>query len=427
MKRYPIIIASFLMLSGSCNANSLCSPKDNNARILSAPSPNAIDPQWSNGSSFVGTGWSFYINDTVKSPTGLFAKGNLHGSRGGITQRDVYVLLSEWDCAEAGEEVTEGIERVDADPAEESTSPAAASTPEESLPQTFSVVTEKGRHVRLRVTQYGRMVMTSKRLRNLRGKDSANEDLHEYRMTYRFEPATRLPKEDGAAIGYEFFVPKIHRGDRLVVHYETSRPHEVSEGGTGWEDIDAPWVFTSSYSNSIRTAFTEFNGPQNTEHLGEWTAGLAVNGQVLVSRKFELFDPTGRAKAPGVVDVPESAAPLANLTGVWAHSSADCKLANSGALDKMTRFDSKQYQVVGICGNNFEYIQRAFSCESSDVKKTGDVLDVETSCRLKDYDPEKKRIHIKVRNADAVQFLDSDFEINGDYVRCSNSYLCNQN
>jgi hypothetical protein len=127
------------------------------------------------------------------------------------------------------------------------------------------------------------------------------------------------------------------------------------------------------------------------------------------------------------VDVPESAAPLANLTGVWAHSSADCKLATSGALDKMTRFDSKQYQVVGICGDNFEYIQRAFSCEGSDVRKIGDVLDVETSCRLKDYDPEKKRIHIQVRNADAVRFLDSDFEISGDYVRCSSSYLCNQN
>jgi len=240
------------MLSGTCSANSLCSPKDNNARILSAPSPNAIDPQWSGGSSFVGTGWSFYVNETVKSPTGLFAKGNLHGSRGGIAQNDVYVLLSEWDCAESGEEVTEGIERVDADPADESTSAPVASTPE----------------------------MTG---------------------------------------------------------------------------------------------------------------------------------------------------PLADLTGVWAHSSADCKLANGGALDKMTRFESKQYQVVGICGNNFEYLQRAFSCETSDVKKVGDVLDVETSCRLKDYDPEKKRIHVQVRSADAVRFLDSDFEISGDYVRCSRSYRCNQN
>lgn len=426
MKRYPIIIASFLTLSGTCSANSLCSPKDNNARILSAPSPNAIDPKWS-GDSFVGTGWSFYVNDTVKSPTGLFAKGNLHGSRGGIAQRDVYVLLSEWDCAEAGEEVTEGIERVDA-PAEESASPPAASTSvsEVSLPQSFPVVTEKGRRTWLRVTKFGRIVMASKRFQNTRGKDSSNETIREYRMTYRIEPASRLPKEDGAVMGYEFQLPRIRRGDRLVVHYKTSRPHEVAEGGTGWEDIDAPWPFDSSYSGSTRILFTEFRGPQNTENLGEWEVGLAVNGKTLVTRKFELFDPTGRAKPPGIVDVPESE-PLANLTGVWAHSSADCQLANSGALDKMTRFDSKQYQVVGICGNNFEYIQRAFSCEGSDVKKVGDVLDVETSCRLKDYDPEKKRIHIQVRNADTVRFLDSEFEINGDYVRCSSSYLCNQN
>ena len=187
------------------------------------------------------------------------------------------------------------------------------------------------------------------------GKDSPNEKIREYRLTYHVEPANRLPKEDGAVIGYEFQLPRIRRGDRLVIHYKTSRPHEVSEGGTGWEDIDAPWVFDASYSESNRTLFTEFQGPQNTEHLGEWDVGLAVNGKTLVTRKFELFDPTGRAKPPGIVDVPELE-PLANLTGVWAHSSADCKLAISGELAKMSRFDSnsiRSWEFAATISNTF--------------------------------------------------------------------------
>jgi hypothetical protein len=413
-----------LVLSESCSAGLLCTPKDNNARILSAPKPNAIDTQWT-GDNYIGTGWSFYVKQNIQSQTGTFAKGNLHGTRGGIAQKDVYVLLSEWNCAEAGEEVTEGIERVDAEPTEKSASPPAIR--EIGLPKTFSVVTEKGRRVRLRVTKFGRIVSLSKRLRKTRGKDTTNEDIREYRMTYRIDPANRLPKQEGATIGYEFRLPRILRGDRLVVHYKTSRPYEVANGGTAWEDIDAPWIFDSSYSGSIRTLFTEFRGPQNTEHLGEWEVGLAVNGKTLVARKFKLIDPEGRAKPPGIVDVQQSAGSLSDLIGVWAHSSADCKLANSGALDKMSRFDSKRYQVVGICGGGIEYLQRAFSCDASNVKKVGDVLDVETSCRLKDYDPEKKNIHIQVRNTNSVRFLDSGFEITGDYVRCISAYACNRN
>lgn len=102
---------AFILISGCCNAGSLCSPRDNNARILNAPSPNAIDAQWS-GNGFIGTGWSVYVIDTITSPTGEFARGNLHSSRGGIAQKGVYVLLSEWNCVNSGPE-TEGIEPTD--------------------------------------------------------------------------------------------------------------------------------------------------------------------------------------------------------------------------------------------------------------------------------------------------------------------------
>lgn len=336
--------------------------------------------------------------------------------------------MSEWDCAEAGEENVEGLERVEGDPREGNGGPAIPSPPEANLPQTFSVVTEKGRRVWLRVTNFGRIVTISQEFRSFHGTDSENQKMNDYRMTYRFEPTSnRVPKQDGMVVGFEFRLPEIHRGDRLVVNYRVSRPHEVAEGGIGWEDVDYPWVFDSSYSGTVRTVFTGFHSAPNTATLGEWEVSLLANGKRLIERKFELFDPTGETKAPGVVDVPDSVAPLAELTGVWAHSSEDCQLANSGALAKMTRFDSKQYQVMGFCGASFEYLHEAFSCQGTDVKKVGDDLDVETSCRLKDYDPDKKRIHIKVRNADSVQFLDNAFEINGNYVRCSRSYMCNQN
>ena len=288
MKRCSIIIVSFLALSGNCGAGSLCSPKDNNARILSAPTPNAIDPQWT-GDNFVGTGWSFYVNETVNSRTGMFAKGNLHGSRGGIAQRDVYVLLSEWNCAEAGEEVTEGIERVDADPrTNDGASPPVASTTEVSLPQTFSVVTEKGRRVWLQVTKFGRIVTASKQLRAMRGKDSANEKIREYRLTYHVEPANRLPKEDGAVIGYEFQLPRIRRGDRLVIHYKTSRPHEVSEGGTGWEDIDAPWVFDASYSEVQSDALHRISRASEHRTSGRVGCGLGRQRQNSCHAKIRI-------------------------------------------------------------------------------------------------------------------------------------------
>jgi hypothetical protein len=427
MNRILIAIATTFILSANCSAGSLCSPKDNNARILTAPKPNAIDPQWT-GDSYIGTGWSFYVNESISSQTGLFAKGNLHGSRGGIAQRDVYILLSEWNCAETGEENVEGLERVDENANGSTGDPSASSPPETSLPQTFSVVTEKGRRVWLRVTNFGRIVMTSQEFRSFHGRDSENERMKDYRMTYRFEPlGGRVPKQDGMVVGFEFQLPQIHRGDRLIVTYRSSRPREVAEGGVGWQDIDDPWVFDSSYSGSVRTVFTGFHSAKNAEMPGEWEVSLMANGKSLVERKFELVDPTGSTAAPGIVDVPVSLAPLADLTGIWAHSSEDCKLANSGALARMTRFDSKQYQVVGFCGARFEYLHEAFSCQGTDVKKSGNDLDVETSCSLKDYDPQKKLIHIRVRNPDSLRFLDSEFEINGDYVRCSTTYLCNQN
>jgi hypothetical protein len=74
-----------------------CSPNTNAARILAQPSPNAIHPAW-RGDAFVGVSWSFLPRRTVSNMTGQYAFGDLLSPRGGVVNRDVYILLSEWQC-----------------------------------------------------------------------------------------------------------------------------------------------------------------------------------------------------------------------------------------------------------------------------------------------------------------------------------------
>jgi formylglycine-generating enzyme required for sulfatase activity len=127
LKRGLCVSAYLILFCTSSHAGSLCSPKSNNARILSAPSPNAIDPQWA-GDSFIGIGWSFYLHQTIKGPTGIFGKGNLHGTRGGIAQKDVFILLSEWTCQRSGPEEIGGIDDEDLSRPANENAEAAAST-----------------------------------------------------------------------------------------------------------------------------------------------------------------------------------------------------------------------------------------------------------------------------------------------------------
>jgi hypothetical protein len=68
------------------------------ARFLTKPSPDALHPDWQ-GDNFVGTGWSLTPKKIISNVTGRYALGDLHGSRGGIVNRNIYVLLSEWDCS----------------------------------------------------------------------------------------------------------------------------------------------------------------------------------------------------------------------------------------------------------------------------------------------------------------------------------------
>jgi hypothetical protein len=91
------VTAALRTTSQTNSSASLCSPKTPAARILAKPARNAVHPHW-RGDNFVGTGWTFTPRQMVTNTTGSYARGDLHGSRGGVVDRDIFVLLSEWEC-----------------------------------------------------------------------------------------------------------------------------------------------------------------------------------------------------------------------------------------------------------------------------------------------------------------------------------------
>lgn len=405
------IVLGFLAILASCGicyAGPVCTPKDSNARILSAPSPMAIDPQWT-GESHIGTGWSFDVTERVNSATGAFAKGNLHGTRGGIAQRDVYVLLSEWACNEARPDF---VERVDGD------------VPLDPLPKTFWVRTESGRLVKLVITSHGRIVPMSKNFTGVKTKDTENQNVRSYHLNYKIVPVDKVVKEDGLIVGYELLIPPLRRREALIVTYATQRPFEVAEGGTGYEDITFTWKYNHADSGRTRVLFSEFNGPQEMNHLGTWQTDLVVNGNVLVSRHFTLLDATGKDHSKdGLENTSATANPFEDFIGTWAHTVDDCKIQSAEGLDNVTR---RQSGMVGICGNEVDPLYEAFRCTAESINNNGQLMDVDFSCQTKDYDPEKQHVQLKASNTNALQFMTPNFGIVGNYVRCSQTYSCDR-
>jgi len=91
------LAASVSLFAAAAKADTSCSPHDNSARILARPAPNKLHRDW-RGSNFVGTGWSFIPKSGVSNVTGVYLRGDLRGSRGGVVNRKVYILLREWTC-----------------------------------------------------------------------------------------------------------------------------------------------------------------------------------------------------------------------------------------------------------------------------------------------------------------------------------------
>jgi hypothetical protein len=79
--------------------NHLCFPKDNTARILKSANPLDYVPNWSKTNA-VGTAWWFvpkrYVVTEIEG--GVYLQGDLTSPRGGVTDRDIFILAKEWDC-----------------------------------------------------------------------------------------------------------------------------------------------------------------------------------------------------------------------------------------------------------------------------------------------------------------------------------------
>jgi hypothetical protein len=98
----PLALCAMLVLlissASPLDARSLsCAPKDVTARILKSPNPNDIARGWGEDSN-IGLSWSFIPKRTVKTDTGVYLQGDLMSPRGGVTNRNVFILSSEWNC-----------------------------------------------------------------------------------------------------------------------------------------------------------------------------------------------------------------------------------------------------------------------------------------------------------------------------------------
>jgi hypothetical protein len=103
-----LLMATALVATGgalaSTSADEQCVPKNNMVRILKSPHPNDLVQQWT-GESHVGTSWTFIakrrLSDGLKG--GVYFQGDLISSRGGVVNRNVYIIVDEWDCTLAGD------------------------------------------------------------------------------------------------------------------------------------------------------------------------------------------------------------------------------------------------------------------------------------------------------------------------------------
>ena len=66
------------------------------ARILKSANPLDLMPNWS-GKNYIGTAWTFLPKRYVVTELdgGIFLRGDLVSTRGGVTDRNVFILFSE--------------------------------------------------------------------------------------------------------------------------------------------------------------------------------------------------------------------------------------------------------------------------------------------------------------------------------------------
>jgi len=169
-------------------------------------------------------------------------------------------------------------------------------------------------------------------------------------------------------------------------------------------------------------------GAEHTGHNAIRTDGRrALSGRLLAALTVSavllctVWPSEGRALEGNV----ESVESLKDLTGLWAHSEADCKTELSGALKHADRATGASYEFVGICADGVDMLYQPVNCGASDIVKQGDLIEFSAACRIKDYVAKKRqRVLLKVENADRIMFADPKFMIFGRYQRCNRAYTC---
>lgn len=74
-----------------------CHPIVITARILASPNPNDLHRNW-RGENFVGLAWALAPGRRIVADGTPYIKGSLYSPRGGLVEKDVYVLFKEWSC-----------------------------------------------------------------------------------------------------------------------------------------------------------------------------------------------------------------------------------------------------------------------------------------------------------------------------------------
>ena len=92
------MIFTMLMAIVAQPVDFICNAKDNSARILRSATPNDIHPDWA-GDTTVGTGQGFRANAWLEDSFGnIYLRGDIYSTRGGLLNRNVFILQREWSC-----------------------------------------------------------------------------------------------------------------------------------------------------------------------------------------------------------------------------------------------------------------------------------------------------------------------------------------
>jgi hypothetical protein len=117
---------------------------------------------------------------------------------------------------------------------------------------------------------------------------------------------------------------------------------------------------------------------------------------------------------------------LRDLTGIYAHSSADCAAQLGGQLDGMDTATSADYEVIGLCDDGIDPLHQPVECGASHISRMGSATKFTTKCYVKDYPAEDGSAAISdIGNNRFSISLDSDnVALGGEYLRCSKNYSC---